>query len=139
MDELKAIVDRAQSHVLSEAEHATLRATVETLGFVTSELESKDASIERLRSMLFGAKTETSAAVLEDMFSTKKSRSRSRSDAKTPSKRKGHGRNAAETYTGATTINVPHDTLKAGNACPSCPSGKISPIKRPAVLVRVTG
>ncbi len=36
MDELKAIVDRAQSLGLSETEHATLSAAVETLGFVTS-------------------------------------------------------------------------------------------------------
>ena len=65
MDELKAIVDHAKSLGLSETEHATLSAAVETLGFVTSELESKDVSIERLRSMLFGAKTETSEAVLK--------------------------------------------------------------------------
>ncbi len=139
MDELKAIVDRAQSLVLSESDHATLSAAVETLGFVTSELESKDVSIERLRSMLFGAKTETSAAVLEDLLDCKEPRSRNRSDAKVRSKRKGHGRNAAEAYTGATTVDVPHDTLKAGDACSSCPSGKVSPIKWPAVLVRVTG
>ncbi len=139
MDELKAIVDRAQSLVLSEADHATLSAAVETLGFVTSELESKDVSIERLRSMLFGTKTESSEAVLEKLLGTKQSRSSNRSDAKVPSKKKGHGRNSADTYTGATTVNVPHGTLKAGDACPSCPSGKVSPIKRPAVLVRVTG
>jgi transposase len=89
--------------------------------------------------MLFGAKTETSKAVLKELFEIKQSRSRNRSDAKIPSKRKGHGRNAADTYTGATTVNVPHDTLKAGDDCLRCPSCKVSPIKRPAVLVRVTG
>jgi transposase len=137
VDELQAIISKAKG--LSDSEHSTLSAAVETLGFITHALESKDVSIERLKRMLFGASTETSNAVLEGLFEPKKSDPSSSASGTTKSKVKGHGRNGADSYTGAVTIDVPHDIFKPGDACPSCPSGKLSPIKRPGTIVRVTG
>ena len=43
---------------LSETDYATLKAAVDTLAFLTQELEAKGTTIERLRKWLFGASTE---------------------------------------------------------------------------------
>src|SRR5690606_32986732 len=50
---------------------------------------------------------------------------------------KGHGRNAAEVYRGAERIELPHETLCPGDACPKC--GGTLYQKRPSVIVRITG
>jgi transposase len=51
---------------------------------------------------------------------------------------KGHGRNGSEAYRGGTWIDVPHPSLTAGDACPSCEEGTVYD-KPPGVLVRITG
>ncbi len=54
MDELEAIVERAKSGPLDEADRETLRGAFETLFALTNELETKGTSIRRLRKLLFG-------------------------------------------------------------------------------------
>jgi transposase len=51
---------------------------------------------------------------------------------------KGHGRNGAEAYQGAVRVDVPHPTLRPGDACPACGEGTVYE-KAPGVLVRITG
>ena len=70
MEELAGIVERAQG-ALSADEHTKLKAAMDTLAsamgliaFLTSELQAKRTSLERLRHMLFGVKTEKTAEVL---------------------------------------------------------------------------
>ena len=62
---LMAIAERAQS-ALSPEDGATLKAAMQTLGFLEQELKSKRASIERLRQIIFGVKTEKTDKVLGD-------------------------------------------------------------------------
>ncbi len=52
---------------------------------------------------------------------------------------KGHGRNGADTYTGAQRTFVPHSTLKSGDQCPACLKGRVYRIGTPKVVVRVVG
>lgn len=52
--ELEAILERAKTTPMSEAEYAKLHAVVETLVFLTQELEKKHVSIQRLKQLLFG-------------------------------------------------------------------------------------
>jgi transposase len=153
IDELNAILENAKTSVLSEGEHGTLKSAIETLGFLTTAIESKDVSIARLRKMLFGASTETSEAVLkallegdgkaaakanDDADQSSVAADGSTKDAKTRP-RKGHGRNGAAAYTGAVKKVVPHESLKSGDPCPECPTGVVYILKLPSVLVRVTG
>ena len=63
LDDLEAILERARA-VLGEADFETLRSAVDTLAFLTRELEMKGASIRRLRRLLFGARTEKTSKVL---------------------------------------------------------------------------
>lgn len=61
------------------------------------------------------------------------------SDEAEPASKQGHGRNGAEAYRGAEQIEVPHESLAAGDACPECGQGKVYEVACPGVLVRVVG
>lgn len=63
LTELLAIVERTRD-VLSESEHATLRAAVETLTTLTRELEQSDVTIGRLQRLLFGPSSEKTRDVV---------------------------------------------------------------------------
>ncbi len=64
IQELNAIVERTRSGPLPEAEQAILKAAVATLARATTELESTQTTLARLKRILFGSPTETTAAVL---------------------------------------------------------------------------
>jgi len=127
--ELEAILERAKTTPMSEAEYAKLHAVVETLVFLTQELEKKHVSIQRLKQLLFGATTETTRKVIERILDETGKERTSGDDAaggKEPEaqeKAPGHGRHGAEEYVGAEKIRVPHESLKPGDACPNCEKG----------------
>ncbi|HEY5264892.1 MAG TPA: IS66 family transposase [Steroidobacteraceae bacterium] len=137
-EEIAAILERTRA-VLSEAEHATLSSIVDTVALVQAELQGKDASLERLRRMIFGAITESTRNVLgEKRGEPTPAISTDEAPAPRP-KLPGHGRNAAAAYTGAEQVAVAHPDLHGGEACPGCTSGKLYPQSEPAKLVRITG
>jgi transposase len=137
--EISAIVERTQTGALSVEDHAKLKAAIDTLALVTAQLQSKDASIDRLRHMIFGATTESTRNVLgERRVEPPAAGSTDEPPAPRP-KPPGHGRNAAAAYTGAEQVSVAHPTLHGGEACPGCESGKLYPQSEPAKLVRITG
>ena len=65
LDELKGILARVKS-MLNEEEQEMLNAAVETLAFLTQEIEAKGASIRRLRHLIFGPKTEKTSQVFKE-------------------------------------------------------------------------
>jgi transposase len=149
LDELKAIIERAKAW-LSEEDREKLEAAVDTLAFLTNELEKKGVSIQRLRKLIFGSSTEKTSQVFKD--SPEKSSSGSGSDSasadagdkkegekKKKEKRKGHGRNGASDYKGAEKIKIPHESLQHGDVCPGCEKGKVYLQNEPGVIVRVKG
>jgi len=66
--ELEAILERAKTTPMSEEEYAKLHAVIETLVFLTQELEKKRVSIQRLKQLLFGATTETTKKVMKKIL-----------------------------------------------------------------------
>lgn len=54
-------------------------------------------------------------------------------------KRRGHGRNGAAAYTGATRVQVKNPDVTPGTACAECPKGKYYLLNEPRPVVRVTG
>ena len=135
---LAAILERTRA-VLNAEEHATLSGLVDTVARVQAELQCKDASLERLRQMIFGATTESSRNVLGE---TRGESTAVHSTDETPVARAtspGHGRNPAAAYSGAARVTVAHPELQGGQACPGCTSGKVYPQSEPATLVRITG
>lgn len=156
LEELKDILTRARTTPLSEEDFEKLDIAVDTLAYVTQELEKKGVSIQRLRKLLFGASTEkTSHVVASDGGANPGSEAATPGsgdkdgvgvdggakgdNGKLKPKPKGHGRNGSAAYTGAEKVKVPHESLKPGDPCPECPKGTLYLLSEPAVLVRVTG
>jgi len=142
--ELEAILERAKT-ALSEEEYTKLRAAIETLVFLTQELEKKHVSLQRLKQLLFGATTETTRKVIErilDDTSKERSSGDEAAGGKEPEAREkapGHGRNGAEEYVGAQKVRVPHESLNPGDACPNCKKGTVYESVEPGHLVRIKG
>lgn len=144
LQDLEAILERARTAALNPDDHATLSAAVDTLAFLTRELETKGTSIRRLRKLLFGSKTEKTSQVLSKATGkhadpTESSAREGGDGEKKKKKRKGHGRNAAAAYRGAEKVKVEHEELKSSDRCPACQQGKVYTQSEPAVLVRVMG
>jgi len=142
--ELEAILERAKT-ALSEEEYAKLHTAIETLIFLTQELEKKRVSVQRLKQLLFGATTETTRKVMDRILSeaeqarTSGDHAAEGKETESPQKAKGHGRNGAEAYVGAEKVRVPHESLKPGDACPNCHRGKVYETAEPGRLVRIRG
>jgi transposase len=132
------ILERTRA-VLNDEEHATLTSLVDTMAWVQAELHAKDASLERLRHMIFGATTESTRNVLGEMQGDPRAVGSTEEPPAPRPKPPGHGRNAAAAYTGASQVTVAHPDLRGGEACPGCESGKLYPQSEPAKLVRITG
>ena len=143
--ELEAILEHAKTAALSEDEYDKLYAAMETLIYLTQELEKNRVSVQRLKKLLFGATTEKTQKVMEKLLNqAEKEKGSDNDDAKNNAseaqkKAKGHGRNGAEAYTGADKVRVPHESLKPGDTCPNCKKGTVYESVKPGHLVRVRG
>lgn len=150
LQELKAIIERAKSGVLSGGDVEQLEAAVDTLAFLTQELEKKGVSIKRLRQLIFGSSSEKTRDVFKDdkvdnqqsesaAYGNDNAEEQSKTGEREKPKRKGHGRRPAEQYRTAEKISVEHQRLKSGDSCPACERGKLYQQSEPAKLIRVTG
>jgi hypothetical protein len=150
---LERIVGRARA-VLSAEEHAQLTQALETLAWLTRELETTGVSIARLRAWLFGttggergrpdastAMATTSAAHAVNSTPVDATPARAAADdaGAAEGTRKGHGRNGAEAYPGAALVTVAHRALGHADRCPRCERGKVYRQAQPQVLVRIVG
>jgi len=150
LGELTAIVERAQRSTLSAEERDKLKGALDTLALLTGEIGSKGASILRLRQMLFGARTEKTAKIFPDpppddgsaaagMGNEPQENSAAANKDQPRPRRPGHGRNGAESFTGAVQVCVVHGTRHHGDRCPECLKGKLYTQPQSAVLVRIRG
>lgn len=137
MGEIEEIFRRASQGPLTSQDLEKLRGAMETLSWLQGEISRKDASLGRLRKLLFGTtSTEKTRQVLGDPAAESPAKGddgdgdppqRTVPDVEKPAS-KGHGRRGAADYPGATWIFVSHATLKAGDPCPAegC-EGKLYP------------
>jgi len=145
ISELEAIIKRSETEPLTEQERQTLLDVSQTLQYLTEQLDKKRVSIARLKKMLFGDTTEK----LDNLTDNDKDSQDDPQDTPNPDESdenqkkkkttKGHGRNGAEAYTGAETVQVAHETLKPGDPCPGCIKGTVYQCKIPGRIIRVTG
>lgn len=154
MEQLQKLVERARTEPLSEEEYMQLKAAIETLGYLTQVMEDQDTTIQRLRQILFGPKTETTEKVLQQIGKNQEKSPRgeggsAEANGSVPGEdsgasgasgqAKGHGRNGASAYGGGNKVQVAHTNWQKGNRCPECQKGKLYELNTPGVLVRVTG
>ena len=64
LEDLESILERTKTSTLSEEEREKLTSAVETLAFLTQEIERKGVTILRLRSVIWGLTSEKTKKVL---------------------------------------------------------------------------
>jgi transposase len=153
IDDLLALQGRAKAKQLDAGDCELVDLLVASYREVLDLLDSKDISLARLRKMVFGASTEKTKNIFpsedpnsdaepppdeqgEGVNSTDSSDSPDEEASKP--RRKGHGRNGAKDYPGATKVSVSHETLQAGDPCPECGEGTLYE-SRAGVLIRIVG
>jgi transposase len=129
-DELQEILEQVKAS-LGEAAYDKLDKLMQAYLTVQRLLQSKHVTVERLRRIIFGPKSEKTDVVF-------KNRQKLYETDKPKGKRPGHGRNGAAAYRGAEKIKVPHPSMQPKDVCPECGKGKVYP-HTPGSLVRITG
>jgi transposase len=168
MGKLEDALRRAEGR-LDEQDYAMLKALADSYAYLSELVGDKTTTITRLRKLLFGAKTEKTAAVVgapqtnaptgpEDRSASGEdappqspeqstpssategsSGGTAQNDAATSSRPRNHGRNGVDAYTGAEKIEVPHPSLQPGDPCPQCTAGTVYETGRPGVVIRLIG
>ncbi len=125
--------------------HARLKAILETFLWMMAELEKAKTTLARIRQTfsINTKKTEKTSDVVKGAQDAQSPPDGEEKSGEQPEKEKpkpkGHGRNSAEDYKGAPKIQVPHESLKSGDPCPKCETGKVYVMAKPRKLVRVKG
>ena len=145
LKELDAIVEKTRTSPLDEEQHRKLKAAIGLLGLLSAAIAAKNASIRRLKKLLFGPKSEKTSKILGNSDdakdqggaelgskdsngqeaagghggeSGKGSGEEAVAEEEKKERRKGHGRIAAEEYTAAERIYIAHESLEPGDPCP---------------------
>ncbi len=117
-EELEALLEGVRAP-LGEASYQKLQAAIRTLSYVTELLESREATLDKLRRLLCHSSTEKTGKVLKQAGIETDGKKHTPPVEHTPKRKApGHGRNSAAAYRGARKVEVPHGSLKSGDPCP---------------------
>ena len=133
----RALRKRIRTSDLSPEDQADLLILIRTVAWLCRALQKKTVTVERLK-RLFASKTESSAKILGQIH-READLAEAASIAHAPEsgtpgnvvpigkkpRKKGHGRLGAKAYASAKKIEVPHESLKAGDTCPKCARGRV--------------
>ena len=112
------------------------RMMTETMLLVRDEADRKGVSLQRLKFLLFGPKTESFATVCRKARQAEQAPDKHKWPRE---KAKGHGRNGAADFPKATRIPVPMEGPASGESCPHCPNGRVFTMKEASNLLRISG
>jgi hypothetical protein len=132
--EAEALLRRLSEGRVDPQDRELLAAIVNSWLWLSRVVRDKQISINELKKLIFGAKSEKTRKVLKDPTVTKPSAK----DSASKDKAKGHGRNAAAAYTGAERIRIGCPDLCAGDRCPACDRGKLRALD-PSQIVCIRG
>lgn len=145
--ERETLLARAAESGLATADVARIRAVFESYAYVSELVDQKNLSLARLRKMLFGDRTETSANVLgtprrgdgPPADEREASAAATNANSNTAQPRRGHGRRGADDLPGAAHVQVRLDGLQPGDNCPACGDGTLYELNQSGVLIRFVG
>jgi transposase len=148
--ELDEILQNTRAH-LSAQQFQLLEGVLSTFVYVMLKLQNAKTSLKRFQRMLFGHSTEHKRNVLGSATVAGSGVEAglieagliapavaAHTDAPKKPRPPGHGRNAAQDYSGAPIVECDHTELESGDRCPQCDKGRVyeSP---PRSLVKVVG
>lgn len=142
--EIEEVIARLEAGQLSQADARLISRLLRLLLRLLEVVQHKNASIKRLKRMLFGPSSDkrlppATEKPEKERVSSDPEKKRT-ADAAPEPKRPGHGRMAASSYRGATVVVCQHSQLKPGDACPSAPcSGHLYDLNSPSILIRLSG
>lgn len=148
--EIEALIGRVRQSDLPERDAQLAERLLRLVLTLVSMLEHKNASISRLKRLLFGPRSDkrghrgapvppsASNATTPDDATTSTTADAPTSEPKP--KAPGHGRMKTERYTGTDTVRCDHTELRVGERCPDrpCP-GHLYDTDAPSILIRLTG
>ncbi len=126
---VEALCIRVDESPLAENDRVVIKACLKNCLVLGQAYVEKSHSVMRLLKMIFGAKTEKASTIIPELKKMTKPKHE---------KPKGHGKNAASSYTGCRKVSTPHPSLKKGDRCPECQRGKVYPTE-PGITLRITG
>lgn len=146
-EELDELLTLAKTSFPSK-QYELLKGVLGTFVYVMLKLQNAKTSIKRFQRLLFGHRTEHKRNVLERAAQAGDSPAKDAQSVpdlpgvvSVPVPRPpqpGHGRNAAQAYSGAPIVECDHPDMEPGDRCPQCDKGRVydSP---PKSLVKVVG
>lgn len=153
--EIEALIERVKRSGMEPRDAQLVERLLRLVLSMASLLEHKNASIKRLKRLIFGpgSDTRTNAGAFAkepapdiatepdaDLPPDANSGSAQSCTPDQKPKRPGHGRKAASAYTGARVVICRHPALKAGDHCPDpyC-RGHLYRVEPPAIFIQLTG
>ena len=141
--QLAQLLERLESRQLEPQDYELLEGMLETWQYLCSSLEKKNFSVKRLKRLLFGSSSEKTEKLLKEAAKKLSEAGQIEKNKSPPGadkpKRKGHGRNGADSYRAAERVQVPHQSLKVGDECTECGKGKLYELKTPSRIVVFKG
>ena len=123
LDEILALAKAA----FPQPQYELLERVLATFAYVMLALQNAKMTLKRFRHMLFGKQSESRAAVCKELVCRAANeqeaggaaaQSGDQPAADERKKPKGHGRNGADAYPGATVVVCTHPSVQAGQPCP---------------------
>jgi transposase len=142
MKQIDALLARAEAGTLQEGDYEIIKAMADCIVFLSQSVDEKAAKIKKLLRMIFGATTEKKENVLpgaNEKTSSGPAEESSQSKGEEEASPKGHGRNGADDYPGASRVEIRHPDLKPNDLCPQCGEGRLYRVSEPGVEIRVKG
>ncbi|MBF0235659.1 MAG: IS66 family transposase, partial [Desulfamplus sp.] len=127
----EALLGRAEAGVITQEDYEIIKGLINTHMLLEQAVAEKSSSIKKLLQMIFGHKTEKKK--------NKSGSAQKNNGCKKKKTVKGHGKNGADDYTGAKSVEVPHGIFKHCDPCPDCNDGKLYRQRVPGVVVRIKG
>jgi len=127
-EEIEQALSKISTCNLDEDMKALVSGLINSNGWMIQQIQEGKLTIAKLR-RLFACVSEPN----------KKKERKTKANKNSNSKKKGHGRNHSDEYTGATTEEIKHNDLKAGDDCPleGC-TGKLYQVE-PGVVINIEG
>ncbi len=132
--EADALLQRLEAGALKADDYQLLGVMLKSWLWLSGVVQHNRITIKELKKLIFGARTEKTQEVLNGK-ATGKANGEGDAPAK---KRKGHGRNGSDAYTGADRVCLKCATVQPGDRCTACGKGRLYPCK-PSEIVCIRG
>lgn len=146
--DVERLIDGLRQNTLGEEDRRLLERLLRLLLSLVHLLEQKNASLARLKRLLFGPKSEkrppspaprsAACGVSRGELGPTDLPESTGTGALATAASRGHGRHPASAYPGATYVVCEYPTRHAGDRCPDCARGTLLDTHQPTTALRFT-